>query len=157
MKIIFLDVDGVLNVVTKSFDEFGAIFNPHFTSNLERIIRETNAKIVISSSWRISGYEKMVAMWTKRGLKGEVIGITPNHMFSTGSTLQRGKEIDEWISKNEPIENYVILDDDSDMESHQLNNFVQTYKNTTHPDCEDLGYGLTDICTQKAIDILNRI
>ena len=34
--------------------------------------------------------------------------------------------------------------------------YVKTSKNNDHPDCEDDGYGLTDICTQKVIEILNK-
>lgn len=50
MKIIFLDIDGVLNVIGQGRDEYGQIFHKHFENNLKRIIDETDAKIVISSS-----------------------------------------------------------------------------------------------------------
>jgi hypothetical protein len=104
----------------------------------------------------MSGLSIMKEMWAKRGLPGEVIDITPNHMTRTGSTLQRGKEIDEWLSFHPDVTHYVILDDDEDMEPHQMDNFVKTSGNVDHPDCVDVGYGLTDICTDKAIDILLR-
>jgi hypothetical protein len=38
---------------------------------------------------------------------------------------------------------------------HFLGNFVQTSNNINHPDCIDIGYGLTKECTNKAIRILN--
>jgi hypothetical protein len=156
MKVIFLDIDGVLNVYPQGYDEYGAIWHDHFIANLKRIIDATDAKIVISSTWRMSGLSIMKEMWAKRGLPGEVIDITPNHMTRTGSTLQRGKEIDEWLSFHPDVTHYVILDDDEDMEPHQMDNFVKTSGNVDHPDCVDVGYGLTDICTDKAIDILLR-
>ena len=76
-------------------------------------------------------------------------------MMKTGTTLQRGKEIDEWLSKN-VVQNYVILDDDCDMEKHQMKNFVRTFKNFKDEDSVDMGYGLTNNCTKRAIEILNR-
>jgi hypothetical protein len=158
MKVIFLDIDGVLNVIPTKFDKWGAYFGPddHFVKNLKRIIDETGAKIVITSTWRMSGLQNMLDMWKGRNLPGEVVGITPNHMMKTGTTLQRGKEIDEWISLSKEVENYVIIDDDNDMEQHQRKNFVRTFKNIKDEDCVDLGYGLTNNCTKKAIEILNR-
>ena len=38
----------------------------------------------------------------------------------------------------------------------QMNNFVQTSENQDHPDCVDIGYGLTKICAEKVVTILNR-
>ena len=154
IKVIFLDIDGVLNVIPQGNDRFGAIFHEHFVDNLKRIIDETGAKIVISSTWRMSGLPGMIEMWEERNLPGEVIGITPNFMWRTGSTLQRGKEIDAYLDEHPEIEKYVIIDDDSDMEPHQLENFVMTFGNTDHPDCVDLGYGLTNKCADWAIEIL---
>ena len=156
MKVIFLDIDGVLNVIPQGHDKWGAIFHSHFVDNLKRIIDVTGAKIVISSTWRMSGLPGMIEMWLDRNLPGEVIGITPNFMWKTGSTLQRGKEIDAYLEEHPEITNYVILDDDSDMEPHQLENFVLTFGNKDHSDPVDIGYGLTKECADLAIDILIR-
>jgi hypothetical protein len=151
------DLDGVLNVSPQGNDKFGAIFHKHFVDNLKRIIDETGAKIVISSTWRMgNGLEGMIEMWKFRNLPGEVVGITPNFMWRTGSTLQRGKEIDAYLEEHPEVTNYVIIDDDSDMEPHQLENFVMTFGNKEHSDCVDIGYGLTTECSNWAIEILNR-
>lgn len=169
MKVIFLDIDGVLNteVFTRAFfgilkrlntdrpeakkiakaelrDDYGVLFDPMAEDMLKWIVEATGAKIVISSTWRMSGLKIMQEMWTKRGLPGEVIDVTPNHMKRTGCTLQRGKEINEWLSSN-PVESYVIIDDDSDMEPEQLFRFVQT----------DYQYGLTYKAAVKCVDVLN--
>lgn len=154
-KIIFLDIDGVLNVIPQGRDEYGAIFHKHFEENIKLIIEKTGAKIVISSTWRISGFPIMKEMWEKRGLTGEVVGITPNFMHQMGTTLCRGKEIQEFIDNHNVIR-YVIIDDDSDMEDHQMEYFVKTSENRDHEDCVDDGYGLTLRCAEKAIDILNK-
>ena len=157
MKVIFLDIDGVLNLYCESRDEYGCCFHSHLVDNLRRLIDKTGAKIVISSTWRFSGLVIMKEMWEKRNLPGEVVGITPNFMIHYGTTLCRGKEISAYLEENPEIESYVILDDDTDMEEHQMSRFVKTSGNSDHEDCVDVGYGLTKICTEKAIEILNRI
>lgn len=160
MKVIFLDIDGVLNVIPQGRDAYGGIFHPEFVDNLERIIDETGAKIVISSSWRHSGLQKMLDMWKFRNLPGEVIGVTPDLYrrvdFEGERKMVRGDEIQAILDQYYQITNYVILDDDDDMLSGQMGNFVQTSNNINHPDCIDIGYGLTNECTNRAIRILNR-
>ena len=152
-KIIFLDIDGVLNVMSREFDEFGQLFNPIFVNNLAYIIEKTNAKLVISSTWRYSGLKQMVNMWKYRNLPGEIIGITPDLY----KDVDRGDEIKAWLEKNiDKVDNYCIIDDDEDMLTEQLNNFVKTSGNIDHPDCDDIGYGLTKICSEKVIEILNK-
>lgn len=180
MKIIFLDIDGVLNVIEKGRDEYGQIFHQHFVDNLKKIINETGAKIVLSSSWRKSSLTIIQEMWKFRNLPGEVIDVTPSLYLQKGGSIvfynnklqeqptpkingysiPRGAEIEYWL-KNESslidkVTNYVILDDDTDMLYNQRNNFVQCSNNTKHEDCIDIGYGLTNICTNKAIEILNK-
>jgi hypothetical protein len=159
MKVIFLDIDGVLNVIPQGHDAFGGIFHPNFVKNLGRIIDETEAKIVISSSWRHSGLQKMLDMWEFRNLPGEVIGVTPDLYrfldFEGERTMVRGDEIQAILDQYYQITNYVILDDDDDMLDSQLGHFVCCSNNINHPDCIDIGYGLTNECTNKAIRILN--
>ena len=172
VKIIFLDIDGVLNCIPQGHDEHGAIFHKHFVDNLERIIKETGAKIVISSSWRSAGLEGMRKMWKDRGYAGEIIDITPygntdmqyydRESKRAGATTPRGCEIEWWLNEKKydtaqsmNIVSYVILDDDKDFLLTQQDNFVQCSENTDDEDCIDVGYGLTNYCTEKAIAILN--
>ena len=102
-KIIFLDLDGVLNAFDYSYmlsemrnmeaeskgesykgelqnktkDMFGSLFDPRCCSWLKYIIENTGARIVISSTWRREGLEEMKKLWDYRKLPGEVVGITP--------------------------------------------------------------------------------
>ena len=160
MRVIFLDIDGVLNLIPQGHDRYGGTFHQHLVDNLKRIIDETNAKIVISSTWRLSGLRVMLSMWLDRNLPGEVIDITPSGYFnsdlgvSDDENIMRGHEIQYWLSQHPEVSNYVILDDDTDFLPNQLKNFVQTSENENHPDCIDVGYGLTKICANKAINIL---
>jgi hypothetical protein len=161
MKVIFLDIDGVLNLIPQGYDKYGGIFHIGFVDNLKTIIDQTDAKIVISSTWRLSGLQTMKDMWLFRNLPGEVIDITPSGYFnvdlgvSDDDYVTRGHEIRYWLKNHPEVSNYVILDDDTDFLDSQMDNFVQTSDNIDHPDCIDVGYGLTKICTLKAINILN--
>lgn len=162
-KIIFLDIDGVLNVIPPDYDQFGGIFHDHLVDNLGLIIKETRAKIVISSTWRFSGLERMKQMWQFRNLPGEVIDITPDchdlvneGRFDDFSHVDRGHEIDYWLERRTDIESYVIIDDDNDFLAEQRDSFVRTANNINHPDCIDIGWGLTKECARRAISILNR-
>lgn len=150
MKVIFLDIDGVLNVYPQGRDEFGDIFHEHFMKNLQTLIKETGAKIVVSSTWRMNGLSEIKRMWKYRNLSGDVIGVTP--IFEI---VPRGKEIHAWLVDHPEVVKYVIIDDDTDMLEHQMDYFVKTSDNIDHEDCVDVGYGLTKKCTEQAIKILN--
>jgi hypothetical protein len=159
MKIIFLDIDGVLNCETgyksgecnyvewkwdDGTDDHHQSFYSKSKELLNKLIDETGAKIVISSTWRSSGIEFMRKVWELEGMKGEIIGITPNFRGDIdGYTIPRGCEIDYYVrndldfghinwSKEKQqeymdksgVENYIIIDDDSDMLYNQRNHFV---------------------------------
>ena len=159
MKIIFLDIDGVLNVRRQGRDRFGSLFHAEFVKALKHIIDNTGAKIVISSSWRFNGLAEMKEMWSHRNLPGEVIDITPftaQYEKGEGSSFmercERGCEIREWLKTN-PCEDYVILDDDSDMLPSQMDRFVKCAGDDGHK--HTAGYGLTKDKAEQAIEILN--
>ena len=77
--------------------------------------------------------------------------------FEYYDEAERGHEIQEWLDEHQTeVTNYVIIDDDNYMLNSQRGNFVRTAININHPDCVDIGYGLTKICAEKAIRILNR-
>ncbi len=164
-KVVFLDIDGVLN--TKWWytqmdrntpkDKYGYAFDPNAVSNLKKIIDETGADIVISSSWKSFGISELEDMWQDRGLPGKLIGITPNtvsdemllnadldHMelFSI-----RGTEIKEWLTKHgKHVSHYAIIDDMDNMLTEQRLHFVKT----------DPEIGITVDDAEKAIMILNQ-
>lgn len=77
----------------------------------------------------------------------------PNSFYKT---VDRGFEIKQWLDNN-IIENYCIIDYDADMLPSQMINFVKTSDNVDHIDCVDIGYGLTRECSERVINILNRV
>jgi hypothetical protein len=103
-------------------------------------------------------------MWKSRNLPGEVIDITPfadevvkrSPNLTYYDDVMRGDEIRLWIELHIPdLTDYVIIDDDDDMLPHQMPHFVKTSGNYNHPDKVDIGYGLTNECTDNVIQILN--
>lgn len=144
MKIIFLDIDGVLNHNSFYEDRHKKIQQqiwdleyPHCELDsycvdlLGEFCEEHDIKIVISSTWRhgksVEDFNEMFS-----GYKGtlEVIGKTPS--FHTKGWV-RGNEIRWWMEENEELlgcryhdyYDYCILDDDSDMLYWQKDNFLK--------------------------------
>jgi hypothetical protein len=184
MKIIFLDIDGVLNCENGykggycdyvGDDEFHyQQFYPPSKKLLNKLIEETDAKIVISSTWRGSGIEFIERVWKSENMSGEIIGLTPNFRNNNlGITIPRGVEIKNWLDKkgfrrinwskdeqqkyqNESdIENYIIIDDDSDMLYAQREHFVNVLpsprnKEGFNQENYELAYG---ILTKNLIDL----
>ena len=151
-KLIFLDIDGVLNhqqghedgECAYDFNEKYQKFSTTSTALLNKLIEKTNAEIVISSTWRCDGLERMREIWTLEGMSGDITGITPHFSINGYGSAPRGCEIESYLknqgfwhinySKDEQqkymdkssIINYIILDDDSDMLYGQRNHFINT-------------------------------
>ena len=156
MKIIFLDFDGVITTVKSRW-----MIDPHKCKMIKTICDATDAKIVISSSWRRGNLEKTIEEITNEEIvygnqpftiPERVVGVT-NRMYSCKYGVAderygvcRGVEIGRYIIEHPDITNYVILDDDMDMLLTQKDNFIQTD-----------GYdGISDKDVIKAIEILNK-
>ncbi|MEH7402931.1 HAD domain-containing protein [Gottfriedia acidiceleris] len=132
MKIIFLDIDGVLNtdrqIRMNNLEQIENIkFDPIAMKNLKKIVDETNAKIVIISTWRVhrqdNGY-----LWRELIRNFKLNNLDTNILLDVTPVIDkkmkpefREKEILEWLTKHKNIEKFVILDDQWDMGG--LNNF----------------------------------
>ena len=86
----------------------------------------TDTKICVSSVWKnhfgVKGYRRTPEKWEDAfqllGFKpGTYVGITETH-----KTL-RGEEIKDWLDNHPEVEDYAILDDDSDMLPEQFCKF----------------------------------
>ena len=139
-KLIFLDIDGVLNTANYQTwrqllgkdisDLHGHLFSPSAVRNLQRLIKWTNAKIILSSSWRLDGLDVMRRMWKERKMPGEIYDITPYVNARDYPKFTRGIEINTWLEKNGYLGcPYVILDDIDDFLPEQYNNVVLTNYN----------------------------
>lgn len=130
MKILFLDVDGVLNRCGLS----GHGLEEDKIILLQTIVRETGCRIVLSSTWRIYGQSRRrIQLLCQQALACDLYGCTPVHQRQSAGGLWiadiRGKEIMTWLEDHPEATHLVILDDDADMGplSHHL---IQTGSHT---------------------------
>lgn len=148
MKVIFLDVDGVLNcrATFMAQQDKHHVLDEELIARCNALVRETGARIVLSSTWRLLP-EARAALKASPLDTSAMIGSTPTggevsaHLFSG---QQRGDEIASWLSEHPEVERYVIIDDDSDMRPEQLPWFVKT----------DFASGLTEECSARAKQLL---
>lgn len=158
MKIIFLDMDGVLNSNRWLEDRRKELFDRmqktgehpwrhvidrRAVSRLNQIIEATSAKVVISSAWRHHhSWKKMQEYLDYHGFVGEVIGQTPAKM----SLYDRWAEIHMWFSDAETQPAHIVILDDI----HDMGKFRRFHV------WIDEEAGLQDEHVQQAIDILNK-
>lgn len=121
VRVIFLDVDGVLN--NEKSLRMGELISMDCVRHVRRISRLADADIVISSSWRIgNSTHTLREMFHMVGLF-RVIGRTSSN---DSSLSDRGDEIKQWLDANPTVEKYVILDDDRDILPEQMPYFINT-------------------------------
>ena len=163
-KYIFLDIDGVLNSEhTLDNTNPASIICDQYSENLRNIVEKTDAKLVLSSSWRVyfkstiddpehSYGVQLVQALAKYNLK--LHNKTP---FVKGPfSNERGLEIKSYIEKNN-ITNYVVIDDEefSDFKTHlDMSKFVQTTFGDENTTIET--EGLNKKVAEKVIEILNK-
>lgn len=166
VKYIFLDIDGVLNsehTLDDRSNSNASIICDQYLENLRNIVEKTDAKLVLSSSWRVyfestiddpehSYGVQLVQALAKHNLK--LHNATP---FVKGQfSNERGLEIKTYIDQHK-ITDYVVIDDEefSDFKTHlNMSRFIQTNfgNETTNIETE----GLNKNVAKKAIDILNK-
>jgi hypothetical protein len=161
MKIVFLDFDGVLcshahlQRLRAEGKMIGGvmILDPEAVARLNRLLRETGAMVVVSSTWRKGRMRtELCDILAEAGFEGTVRGKTPDILTGPNGqryqALHRGQEIQAWIdewSSVYKLESYVILDDDSDM-GPLSSRLVQT----------TMSEGLLDEHVDRAIQMLKK-
>ena len=119
MKVLFLDVDGVLNnPSTPVPSDNGLAIDPFMAFLVGRLVEDTGCKIVLSSSWRFIPFIRMT-------LERRVCTIYDVTSLSRESHLSRGEEIALWLKEHLDVESYAILDDENDMLEEQQPNFFK--------------------------------
>jgi hypothetical protein len=185
MKIIFLDIDGVLNCelwykqrfeILDRLDVTGNYpfyeFAPFLIERLNKIIEATHAKVVISSTWRIGRtVQELQDLLTAVGFKGEVIDTTP-HFYANGHhddkqinyTVPRGCEIDWWLSNKGNYQriNWSRKIAEDYLQKAIVKNYIildddsdMLYSQKEHFVKTDVYHGLTEEHVKQAITILN--
>lgn len=130
MKVIFLDVDGVLNNTTSLYNDKS--LEDDLIRNLASIVKVTDAKIILTSTWRfdpdslsilsdaLKRFDLSIAEYTQHGVDirdfkytrfKDVTPIRNSFTFDT-YVYDRGAEIAIWLLQHDDVEKFVILDDD---------------------------------------------
>ena len=177
MKVLFLDIDGVLNSqnwfgymqyciknnmynrvmnfidTPDEYTEYKlTMLDDRAIANLNRIVEETGCKIVLSSSWRClwnpKENDKILEALKLKGFKYDFYGLTPR-IPQKDFGQERGIEIQSWIDK--------------ELENNEIESFViLDDDNDMLPEqmnnfiLVNNQYGLSDIDVFKAIEILNK-
>lgn len=149
MKVIFLDIDGVMNCVHTKDRISGFIgIDSAKVELLKQIIDNTGAEVVLSSSWRHCKGLKHDPCWQYMVDKFKEYDIEFHSITPTcKETSYRGWEIQTWFKDHMDtnIESFIILDDDSDLKPYGSRH-IQTSWN---------GNGMEQKHVNKAIKMLN--
>lgn len=133
MKVLFLDIDGVLNsqpVIANAYrgpdEDLRRLshLDEGMVENLDLLVELTGCKIVVSSTWRRAmPLNRIREYLNKKGLRmGCIIGQTPTH---NNNSSCRGDEIQEWLDGHPEVETFAIVDDNADM-GHLADRLVRT-------------------------------
>lgn len=130
MKIIFLDFDGVLNSekYVRNCGHFGVILDPSRMLLLKQLVTATDAKIVLSTSWR--------EHWDTDKSKCNETGLFINEIFAEHNlsiydktpklSSDRESEIKMWLDNHPDTEGFVVLDDAFLSADYLKDHFVKT-------------------------------
>jgi len=106
MKVIFLDIDGVLNCSkTPNPRDFPYIVDKKLLARFKKLLDRTGARVVLSSSWRCDPVGRFAAKYY--GVP--FIDICPDKPRSS-----RRKELQAWLSAHPKVTRYAVLDDEDD-------------------------------------------
>lgn len=158
MKLLFLDIDGVLNnEKSQTCAPSGCTgIDDKLTKRLARIIEETDALIILTSDWKI-GWESFDvdcsedAKYLNRKLKRfglKISAKTYDYYVYDLFFEDRGKGIHKYLEKVNNVESYVVIDD------HTFTDFdIEIMEHLVLTDCKE---GLTDSDVEKSICLLNK-
>ena len=154
-KIVFFDIDGVMNsrkYILKMdvlWDDPAFQMDPECVAHLNRITDETGAGLVCISTWRLAfihapdAIGKLRESMASYGITGTIVDMTPELVLMGN---HRGDEIKMWLATREQdkVDVFVVLDDESvtTMDEHLIK--------TSFDD------GLQDHHVEKAIAILQK-
>lgn len=157
MKYIFLDVDGVLNNEnTIESNPSGYVgVSMKLVRNLDKIVKATDAKIILTSDWkhgwseiRFCCDEDVIYLLDKlKKCSLKIHDRTYDEKFEDFFFTDRGVGIRRFLESCNDVEGYVIIDDHvfADFDEEQKAHLVHT----------DSKKGLTDDDVNKAIEILS--
>lgn len=162
MKVILLDFDGVLNCA-KSKSRVPSPKEPNVwyvgidsdkMRNLVKIVQETNAKIVLTTTWRehyeVGAYKQEDPVGKYMNNKFRKFGLKIYDKIQRGKRFDRGRGVKVWLDEHPGVTDFVILDDEEMGYYNDYDLFDPHFVKTLWD-----GHGLTENCANAAIRILN--
>ena len=176
MKVVFIDIDGVMNcqeeMLTlleqnpKAHDKID-LPSPTKCKLLKQLVDETGAEIILSSSWRLNlhAIQNIIDTFRPYGLRLDGFtcegvlcsmlnetkykNIKPKHTHHCYEGIcidDRGAEIAYWLLRHPEVTNFVILDDEPF-------DIIEWFPNNLVKTDPNIGFTLNDCL--EAIKILN--
>lgn len=115
-RIIFLDIDGVLNT-PRLIGIYGKDFIcDRKTERVDRLAALSKAQIVLSTSWvSTDGFDKTIGFLRKAGLKADIIGHTDQTIYASDAQQDCGEgdryvQIMDFVHRHH-LQDWIALDD----------------------------------------------
>jgi hypothetical protein len=106
MKVIFLDIDGVLNCSkTPNPRKFPYIVDARLLTRLKRLLEQTGAKVVLTSSWRVDP----VGLLAAKHFGVPFIDVCPDM-----PSERRCVEMRAWLLEHPRVKRFAVIDDEDD-------------------------------------------
>mgnify|MGYP003443446017 CR=1 FL=1 len=145
MKVLFLDVDGVLNTASLIESDGINAVGEEFLQRLDRIIKETKVEVVLSSTWRLYPKAKNVLEEKLKEKNIFLLDSTIEIRRKLSARVSRSEEIAEWLTRHPKVDKFAIVDDNDDAGEYFPSSFFQT----------TFQKGLTEEVTENIIQHLN--
>lgn len=165
MKVLFLDIDGVLNCEKTFVNRHNEYLNTGvrqieleniMIQRLSRIVFSTGAKVVLSSTWRKFFYNNGNAIVANCDKGAELLQRLNNYNIEIyditpyDENRNRAKEIYVWLMEHPEVDNFIIIDDETVNFRKCSAQVVKTYFDYSSE------LGLCDSHVDEAILKLNR-
>lgn len=119
MKVLFLDIDGVLNT-PKSIRQHGVDYiDPILVAHVGNIVAATGVKIVLSSTWRLQLKDCTMVQEALADYFLELHSTTPD-LGLDAPGWERFHEIKCWLAAHPEVKRFAILDDFADAADETL-------------------------------------
>jgi hypothetical protein len=115
VRILFLDIDGVLNRAGQHSDlAQSSSLDPQAVARLNGVLARTGARLVVSSSWRylilggamtVPGFEYLLRT------HGVAADCLVGHTCADEDTPERGAQIRRWLAEHGPVAAWAAVDD----------------------------------------------
>ncbi len=106
MKVIFLDIDGVLNSThTRNPRGFPYVTDPDLVDRLRDVVAKTGAEVILSSTWRYDPVGILAAKYYEIPF----VDMTPDLPKQS-----RSREILQWLGEHPLVERFAVVDDEDD-------------------------------------------